>query len=138
MAQIEERMVRARIKQARKEAGLTQQQLAELLEVIPRSVQNYEDPGDNGRTPWGKINAIAKATGRTSEWILHGDEVVASPLELQQQLDRVEGKLDELLSAVGGEVLPRLEVLRGEVATAGPTAQESAPSRRRRRATGNA
>jgi transcriptional regulator with XRE-family HTH domain len=69
VAELEARDISARIQRARKEAGLTQEQLADLLEVIPRSVQNYE----SGRVPWNKINAIGKITGKSPEWLLHGD-----------------------------------------------------------------
>jgi transcriptional regulator with XRE-family HTH domain len=113
VAQIEERMIRARIKQARKEAGLTQHQLAELIEVIPRSVQNYEDV-EAGRVPWAKMNQIAAAVGRSSEWLIHGDpheplEALSSEeaKELRKQLDRIEEKLDKLLNPKAPAKTPR-------------------------------
>jgi transcriptional regulator with XRE-family HTH domain len=73
VAVIEERAIRSRIKQARKEAGLTQEQIAELIGVEDRTYQNYEREDDKGRTPWRMMNAIAAATGKPQEWLLHGD-----------------------------------------------------------------
>lgn len=95
MAELEAEAISARIKQARQEAGLKQWQMAELLEVIPRTVQNYEE----FRVPWDKLGKIAEVTGKSVEWLLHGD---AGPAPLDR-LAEIEAKLDLLLRAVGAE-----------------------------------
>lgn len=101
MAELQREEITARIKQARKEAGLSQPEMAELIEVADRTYQNYEAT----RVPWGLIGKIAEVTGRDSKWLLHGDNPVASEptadligaLEARDsQLDRIESKLDEL------------------------------------------
>jgi transcriptional regulator with XRE-family HTH domain len=115
VAELEARDISARIQRARKEAGLTQEQLADLLEVIPRSVQNYE----SGRVPWNKINAIGKITGKSPEWLLHGD--APDPFEgrpaakeqdqllaIQETLESQTAALEDLQQQLG-VVLSRLE-----------------------------
>lgn len=103
MAHIEEAEVRARIQRARKEAGLSQPQLAELLEVITRTVQNYEaTDGKNGTVPWEKLNQIAEITGKSVGWLLHGDDDEIAMLttrleEFEHQQAAISEKLARLL-----------------------------------------
>ncbi len=59
-----------RIQQARNEAGLTQDQLAQLVDVRMRQIQNYE-AGDSA--PYRRINQLAEALNVSTGWILHGD-----------------------------------------------------------------
>lgn len=94
MAELQEAEIRARIKSARRQAGLSQVQMAELLEVIPRTVQNYE----NDHVPWARLKDIAEIAGVSTRWLLHGDEdTEASPgPEAPNQLDRIEERLSEL------------------------------------------
>jgi len=83
MGELHEAEIRARIKEARKEAGLSQSTMADLLGVIPRTVQNYE----NDHVPWSRIRDIADITGKSTRWLLHGDdseEAVAQPDVLEQ------------------------------------------------------
>jgi len=59
-----------RIKQARTEAGFTQDELADLIGVGMRQVQYYEaDESD----PYRKLAKIAEATGKPIAWLLRGD-----------------------------------------------------------------
>jgi transcriptional regulator with XRE-family HTH domain len=104
MAELQREEITARIKQARNEAGLTQAEMGELLEVIPRSVQNYEA----GRVPWDKIAKIAEITGKTHQWLLHGTDEgtpVATPLDqlhrMETAIGGINSKLDELLGLFG-------------------------------------
>lgn len=95
VAALQEAEIRARIKLARKEAGLSQTDLAELLEVIPRTVQNYE----NDHVPWTRIKDIAEVTGVSTRWLLHGDESAenAGSGTLDHQLGEMNRKLDQML-----------------------------------------
>lgn len=72
MQQFAAHEVGARIAQARKEAsGMTQEQLAELLNVSKRSVQDYEA----GKTiPWRHFKEMGAIFRRPMEWFLHGDD----------------------------------------------------------------
>lgn len=103
-----ERAVCARIKQARVEAGFTQEDFAGLLNVTVRAVGNYE----SRRVPWRRLEDIAKLTGVTQEWILRGDlPAVSAPVELLQEVaESVETLMSsqESVQARTGEVLDRL------------------------------
>jgi transcriptional regulator with XRE-family HTH domain len=101
MAELQREEIVNRIKQARLEAGLTQPELAELLEVAMRTYQNYE----YDRVPWGLMNQIAKTTGKTTEWLLHGEPPATPDLMGtlgggRSQLARIEAKLDALMAAL--------------------------------------
>jgi HTH-type transcriptional regulator, cell division transcriptional repressor len=66
-----------RIAKARKEAGLTQEELASRLGVTPRSVQGYEA----GRVaPYRHLPRLAELTRREIGWFLEGDEPGARAL----------------------------------------------------------
>jgi transcriptional regulator with XRE-family HTH domain len=101
MGQLQEAEIRARIKAARKEAGLSQSKLAELLGVIPRTVQNYE----NDHVPWNRIRDIADITGKSTKWLLHGD---ASP-DLDGSIDERIDLLEERLTAAIAELGVRID-----------------------------
>lgn len=95
MAELQKAEITARIKQARKEAGLTQPELAELLDVTPRTYQNYEST----RVPWSLIAKIAEATGTSTRWLLHGVEDEPAPMipvDLMDKLNEMTQRLDAL------------------------------------------
>jgi transcriptional regulator with XRE-family HTH domain len=59
-----------RIARARKESGLTQEELAALIGVSPRSIQGYEA----GKVvPYRRLNRLAEVTKRELGWMLEGD-----------------------------------------------------------------
>jgi transcriptional regulator with XRE-family HTH domain len=91
MAELDRRLICARIKQARKEAGLTQEELADLLRpaVRARTIANYESE----RVPWRYLGQIAEITGRSQEWLLHG-ELEAG--DVPERLGRLEAVLQEI------------------------------------------
>lgn len=70
MAKLREAEIRTRLRQARDEAGMSRAQLADILTVHPKSIENYE----TDRVPWSLINAWAAATGTSVEYLLHGVE----------------------------------------------------------------
>lgn len=59
-----------RIRQARTEAGLTQDELSDLVGVGMRQIQYYEAGTSN---PYRTLRRIAEATRRDVGWLLHGD-----------------------------------------------------------------
>jgi len=69
MAEIEREAVCARIARARKEAGLTQPEVADLLGLSLRSYQDYE----SFRVPFRRLDQIADILGTTKRWLLYGD-----------------------------------------------------------------
>ncbi len=83
-----------RIRQAREQAGLRQEDLADLIGMSTRQVQNYEAADSK---PYAKLRAIAGATGVSVEWLLQGDEAVTPPGDLHERLGRLEKMVAEVL-----------------------------------------
>ena len=83
-----------RIARARKESGFTQEELAALVGVSPRSIQGYEA----GKVvPYRRLSALARITNREVGWMLEGDIG-------QTILDReVAQRLVELIEEVSAE-----------------------------------
>lgn len=103
----------ARIQTARERAGLRQEDLADLIGVANRTVQNYEA---GATKPYARLKAIAEATGATVEWLLHGDpepgEVSPGELSaLQTELAAARGDL----AALAGHLDEVLRILRERV-----------------------
>jgi transcriptional regulator with XRE-family HTH domain len=81
-----------RIARARRESGLTQEELAALLGVSVRSIQGYEA----GKVvPYRRLNALANVTNHELAWMLRGDvngepvldaDVGARLLELMEEV----------------------------------------------------
>ena len=68
----EERIrIGSRIRQARKERNLTQADLADLLGITTRSVQNYES---GAIVPYRHLSAIETLTRKRPGWLLRADE----------------------------------------------------------------
>lgn len=102
----ERKEICARIKEARKQAGFTQNSMAERLHVYQRTYQNYE----TDRVPWQRLREIAQITGVRWEWIVQGDrasDVGAQLDELRGQMAEVSEKLDELLNSRSAERVAR-------------------------------
>jgi transcriptional regulator with XRE-family HTH domain len=101
----------ARIAQARREAGgVTQEQLAELLNVSTRSIQDYEA----GTTiPWRHFQQLSAVFNRKVEWFLRGDE--QEPEVRESATPDLERRLEEVAALVG-EGLARLEAGIADVA----------------------
>lgn len=92
MQQFAAREIGARIAQARREAGrMTQEQLAELLNVSTRSVQDYE----GGITiPWRHFQRLEEIfKGRSMGWFLHGED--GEEVAAGDRFSRVEEQLEE-------------------------------------------
>lgn len=100
MSQLEAEAIGLRIQQARNEAGMTQEQLADLASGFSkRSLQDYEA----GVTiPYKHMQEIATITGKPVEWMLHGDPeprreevaVSASVLDRLQRLEESVARID--------------------------------------------
>lgn len=102
LMELEPEKIRRRLRQARKDTGLTQHQMADLLGVHKRTVENYE----HVRVPWDHLTEYARITNRPPEWFLYGDsalppEGVISALEkavasLRRDLADLRKRLDAL------------------------------------------
>lgn len=92
---LEPREIGERIKQARERAGLRQEDLADLIDMSTRQVQNYE-AGES--KPYSKLKAIAEATETTVGWLLQGDAAKEpGEAEVVARLAAVESLLQDVL-----------------------------------------
>ena len=96
MGEIDRAAISLRLAQARAEVALSQPEMAELLTMHWRSIQNYESPRMRV-IPFDRLEQWAQITGRTKEWLLHGDEprIVAD-----DRLQEIEDELRRLATAV--------------------------------------
>jgi len=99
MAQLQELEIVKRIEQARIESGLSQDEMADLLEVANRTYWNYE----NTRVPYKLMGRISDVTGRSLRWLLHGEDDSEPNMQVMQRLAVLEAKIDRLLCGDGGE-----------------------------------
>lgn len=103
MAELDRASICGRIAQAREEAGLTQPELGEVLGVHWRTIQTWESI-KTPRVPWDRLDEIARTTGTTKDWLLHGREPEVAPLEdpaVVARLDRIERLLEALVAPAG-------------------------------------
>lgn len=92
MEQFAAREIGERIAQARKERGLTQEELAEMAPFSKRSLQDYE----TGATiPYRHLRDLSRLLRRPEEWFLYGEDAANATTE--ERLDRIEGRLEEIL-----------------------------------------
>jgi transcriptional regulator with XRE-family HTH domain len=96
----------ARIKQARIEAGFTQQEAADTLGVTMRAYQNYEAT----RVPFRSLTRIADVFDVPERWLLHGGDQSEQPStlallqELREAVDVSAGSTAEALQALAAGI----------------------------------
>jgi transcriptional regulator with XRE-family HTH domain len=124
VAQLEAKAIGLRIKRARDEAGLTQEQLADLaVGFSKRSLQDYEA----GTTiPYKHMQEIAALTGKAPEWLIHGDPEPTR--ESEDALDRVHDRL----TAIEARVLELSGLLRASLELEEETGSDPAPGQSER------
>jgi transcriptional regulator with XRE-family HTH domain len=115
----------SRIARARKERGLTQEELAALIGVSARSIQGYEA----GKVvPYRRLTQLAEITNCEVGWILQGD-VAATAGSDPEVVDRLVIAVEEV-SAEARRIrvaAERLEHLLGGASATIPAPQPSAP-----------
>jgi transcriptional regulator with XRE-family HTH domain len=105
--------VQRRIRNAREGAGLSVQQLADLVEHHPNTVKNWEGRGGDPSIPYREIDRIAEALNVTPLWILWGSKALvtmdATELleDVRDSLRRIERTLIAALVEEGHEVRQR-------------------------------
>lgn len=102
MAEIDRLAIAQRIAHAREESGLKQHELADLMHVHPRTVQNWESQ-TKPIVAFDRLDEIASATGTSRFWLLHGAELPGSAED----------------AASLAEILRRLAALEAQVETQG-------------------
>lgn len=96
----------ARVKQARKAAGLTGQQLADALGITYAStIYDWE----RGETPWDQISRLAEVLDMTPEWILHGPTALEQIRLVRDLVDELLPAVEQLASALRGLEPPEVE-----------------------------
>lgn len=107
----EQRLVGSRIATARREAGMTQQQLARELGVTTRSIQNYES---GLVVPYKHLRRIETLTRRRPGWLLaaraEDDGMEETITRLEQALADHQRLLQEHLETLRQQT----ELLRGQ------------------------
>lgn len=68
-----------RLRKAREEAGMTQQQLADRIDVSQRTVSNYENPAHDGARKPLVVKQWAFATGFDYDLVMTGEPGPDSP-----------------------------------------------------------
>src|SRR3990167_1003749 len=76
----------ARIARARTEAGVTQEELADLIGVSTRSLQGYEA---GAVKPYRHLEALAAAVNKPMAWFLHGDDAAPDPQRIAPLLEHL-------------------------------------------------
>ena len=101
-----------RLARARREAGLTQAELAARIGVAQRSIQGYES---GAGTPYRHLRQLAEAVGRPAEWLLRGDGASAGGLSDSELSSRIAEALERLVEEVNrmAAIARRLEDLHG-------------------------
>lgn len=93
MQQFAAKEIGARIRQARLERGMTQEQLAEISSFSKRSLQNYE----TGVTiPYRHLRELARLLRRREEWFLYGNEANPLPPEVER-FEALADRLEKML-----------------------------------------
>ena len=97
-----------RIATARREAGLRQEDLADLIGVATRTVQNYEAGSTSAHR---HIRQIAEITGTSVGWLLHGER----PADEDDRINQLVGEVSEIRA-----MLERLLESRDDAASSEP------------------
>lgn len=90
MAELNRAAIARRVAQAREQSGLKQTELADLLHVHWRTVQNWESQA-KPVVAWERMDEIARATGVEKEWLIQGDP--PEHRDLAARLDSLEAKM---------------------------------------------
>lgn len=98
MEQFAAREIGARIRQARKERGLTQEQLAEMASFSKRSLQDYEA---GATIPYPHFTELSALLKKPTAWFLYGEEPDAP--DVTDRLERIEERLAEVLARLEDE-----------------------------------
>lgn len=94
-----------RIAQARREVGLNQEELADLMGVSTRSLQGYE-AGDV--IPYRHFERLSGIVRKPVEWLLHGDQPAAEPATVEEirqvraDVAELRAKADQMLEILLG------------------------------------
>lgn len=83
----------------RKEQGMSQQEVADLIHVSSRSMQAYES---DDVVPYRYLRELSEVLEKPMGWILHGDEAPEETGELKPILLDILKELQKISSSVNG------------------------------------
>ena len=96
MAELDRAAISARLAQSRDVAGLSQEDMSELLTVHVNTIQNWESL--KKRTiPFDRLDEWAALTNTSKAWLLHGEEAKPPEVGDAEWRERIEERLDEIL-----------------------------------------
>lgn len=97
MAELDRAAISQRLQQSRQRAGVTQEEMADILRVHVNSIQNYESVKQHS-VPFDRLDEWAQITGVTKAWLLQGEEPTppADLEELRRQLADVQQRLADM------------------------------------------
>lgn len=102
VSQFEAAEIGSRIRQARDEKGLTQDELAAMCSFSKRSLSDYE----NGVTiPYKHLQELGRVLGKEPSWFLHGDAKEPEP-GLREEVRALRQELERLLRRLDGPDTP--------------------------------
>jgi transcriptional regulator with XRE-family HTH domain len=91
------KQVGRRLVEARRELGISQKEVSELIHISERSMQAYE----SGEVfPVRKLRQLSTVLDKPIAWILHGDKAEAAPSDVVPVLREVVDRFDRILEAV--------------------------------------
>lgn len=91
MAELDRAAISTRIREARKQAGFrNRNDIADLLHVHPRTIEDWEN-AKHQNVPWDRLDEIARVTGVSREWLLHGE-----PEEAEDELMAIRSQLQAI------------------------------------------
>lgn len=100
MAEIERAAITARVQAKRDESGLTQQEVADLMNVTVRTVQYWESQ-KRPIVQMDRLDELARTIGTTKFWLLHGADLpgsaedAATLAEIVRRLGALEDQVEQ-------------------------------------------
>lgn len=108
MAELDRAAISLRLRESLQTAGIRQHEMADLLHVHKRSIEDYVSP-KVATVPFDRLDEWAKITGATKEWLLHGEEAVL-PAEaiasLQSDVAELREMVERILEQLPGQASP--------------------------------
>lgn len=101
MTKLDRAAISGRIKQARVARGMTQPELADLVDLSERAIETWES-GKDKRVPFKRLDELADKLGVTTEWLLYGDGVVPA-VTISPLLERLEQLVRALETLAGAD-----------------------------------
>jgi transcriptional regulator with XRE-family HTH domain len=89
-----------RLRESRREAGMTQVELAELAHLTERSIQAYES---DEVVPYRKMEDLAAILNKSVAWLLHGDKAEQTPGDLAPLLEAILERVDTIAKSLNGK-----------------------------------